>query len=133
MQQCNYAFYYCDCVREAGFEPALPREHRLKRCVLTIRAKHSLGAPCGTRTRDRGLIRPKFYTELKEQEGSLAVRIRRILGGPDPKDPYPYIHGTVYLSGFCEKKHFFIGLPFELFVVFSMLSGSGLHWMAWWL
>lgn len=38
-----YAFYYCDCVREAGFEPALPREHRLKRCVLnhsTIRAKH---------------------------------------------------------------------------------------------
>ena len=29
-------------MREAGFEPALPREHRLKRCVLnhsTIRAK----------------------------------------------------------------------------------------------
>lgn len=30
-------------MREAGFEPALPREHPLKGCVLTnstIRAKH---------------------------------------------------------------------------------------------
>lgn len=31
-----------------------------------------------------------------------------ILGGPDPSDPYPYIHGTVYLSGFYEKKHFLL-------------------------
>jgi hypothetical protein len=58
------ALHFCDCMREAGFEPALPREHRLKRCVLnhsTIRATHSLlGAPCGARTRDPGLIRPKF-------------------------------------------------------------------------
>ena len=61
--QCNYAFYYCDCVREAGFEPAHPEIVGLKSTALdhsTIRAKHSLGAPCGTRTRDRGLIRPKF-------------------------------------------------------------------------
>ena len=50
-------------MREAGFEPALPREHRLKRCVLnhsTIRAKtlKKIYAPCGVRTRDPGLIRP---------------------------------------------------------------------------
>ena len=43
MQQCNYAFYYCHCVREAGFEPAHPEIVGLKSTALdhsAIRAKH---------------------------------------------------------------------------------------------
>ena len=39
----HYAFYYCDCVREAGFEPAHPEIVGLKSTALdhsTIRAKH---------------------------------------------------------------------------------------------
>ncbi len=62
---CVY-YFFCEfnaIMREAGFEPAHPEITRLKLVVLdhsTIRAKHYWGAPYGARTRDPGLIRPKF-------------------------------------------------------------------------
>ena len=59
-----YFFWEFNAImREAGFEPAHPEITRLKLVVLdhsTIRAKHYWGAPYGARTRDPGLIRPKF-------------------------------------------------------------------------
>ena len=50
-------------MRQAGFEPAHPEITRLKLVVLdhsTIDAQTNMGAPYGARTRDPGLIRPKF-------------------------------------------------------------------------
>ena len=53
-------------MREAGFEPALPREHPLKGCVLNQTRPFAQNmkkyiAPCGARTRDPGLIRPVLH------------------------------------------------------------------------
>jgi hypothetical protein len=40
----------------------------------------------------------------------------------------PHIHIAVYLSGFYEKKHFFIGLPFCFFWLFNGFNGSMVQW-----
>ena len=49
-------------MREAGFEPANPKDVGLSDAALTTNrfARNTIGAPCGTRTRDHGLIRPIF-------------------------------------------------------------------------
>ena len=52
------AIYYFNVMREAGFEPAHPEIVGLK--SLGHSREINMGAPYGARTRDPGLIRPKF-------------------------------------------------------------------------